>query len=508
MTPLHTRVPPAAPAVPSARGIADPEAACATGRVDARVDFSSVLRGAWSLGAVFTVVLTLCTLHAVPRESLAQDLSLRESYWGPIPARSDSIAAVFLADPRPAWEYPLLVPYRAAGLPFLALHYTGRGVYQGLQASGLDRQIARLLGPKPLLFGFFFNMRAGGLTGFGGGVTVFHNRLLAEDNRLRLKTLNTTRGEQRYTLGVYIAEGRGMEWELGGGYRLRRNARFFGTGPESDDDGESFYSQETSWGGLHARRSLGHGLRLETSVLYSGAGARRPSGDEDPAIPDRFAPDDRPFGYGNLSEGFTVGFALEHDNTTETGRPEGGGTRRLRVTYFDAASEGEGNFWSIRGNLEQFVPLWFVERALALRGYVNWLEPQSGDIAFQRLLTNDEPDLFRGYRDFRWRDRGITAISAEYRWPLWANRSIHEGGIDAYLFTDMGQVFHELENIAADHLVASYGGGIRLIGRDGFSGRIEVGASEEEVVFRISSEQIFQHATGGLFNGRDQVALR
>ena len=432
----------------------------------------------------------------------------RESYWGPVPAPSDSTAAAFGQTPRPAWEYPLLIPYRIAGIPFLAVHYTGKAIYDGLQTSGLAYQIGKLLGPRPLVYGFFFNMRAGGLTGLGGGITIFHNEFLGEDNRLRLKTLNTSRGEQRYTLGIFIAEGRGWEWEVGGGYRLRRNARFFGLGPRSSEKDKAYYSQETSWGGLHARRSLGFGLRLEASALYSGAGARRPSGDEDPAIPDLLEPQIRPFGYGSLSEGFTFGMALEHNTTSETGRPDSGGFERFRATYFDAASAGEGNFWSFRANAERYLPLWFVERGLAVRGYINWLKPDDGDIAFQRLLTNDEPDLFRGYRDFRWRDRGITALSAEYRWPLWANRNLAEGGLDAYLFSDVGQVFHEIEDIALRDYTVSYGGGVRLVGRDGFAGRIEVGVSKEEVVFRISSEQIFQHARGGLFNGRDQVALR
>ena len=53
---------------------------------------------------------------AVASENQAGD---GESYWGSIPARSDSIAAEaeFQKTPRPAWEYPLLVPYYIIKVP-------------------------------------------------------------------------------------------------------------------------------------------------------------------------------------------------------------------------------------------------------------------------------------------------------------------------------------------------------------------------------------------------------
>jgi hypothetical protein len=124
------------------------------------------------------------------------------------------------------------------------------------------------------------------------------------------------------------------------------------------------------------------------------------------------------------------------------------------------------------------------------------------------LYTNDEPDQLRGYQDFRWRDRGIAILSAEYRWPVWALEALGGIGIDAFLLSDVGQVFHEAEDLSRRNVTVSWGGGFRLISRSGFTGRIEAAWSREETVFRISTDQLFQYDKDNLYNGRDQNVLR
>ena len=52
-------------------------------------------------------------------------------------------------------------------------------------------------------------------------------------------------------------------------------------------------------------------------------------------------------------------------------------------------------------------------------------------------------------------------------------------------------------------------GRLRFIGHDGrFSTRLEIGVSEEDVVFRLTGEQIFQFVKGGVYYGRDPVPAR
>ena len=430
-----------------------------------------------------------------------------QSYWGPIPARADSVEATIVASPRPLWEYPILVPYRIVEFPVRALG-TGMGAaYRGLDDSGALYQISRLLAPKDVPYGFVFTVGGGSLIGASTGITLYHDEFFGKHNRLRLRSKFTTTDAQKITLGAIFREGSATEVEVGIGYRLRRNARFFGLGSEAPEYHKSFYTQETSWGGVQVTRRLAPETYFGLGAIYSGIGARGADEEHTPYIDDEFAT--VPKGFGDLSEGLTVSLSLIHDTTDDTGRPESGNIERLRATYFGSGGdEAKVDFWSYRADLETFIPLWLTERALAVRAYLQWQDSEASDTPFQRLLTNDEPDLFRGYRDYRWRDRGITALSVEYRWPLWAYKDLDSLGLDAYLFTDIGQVFHEFDRIAANNLTQSYGGGIRVMGNRGFGSRLEVAFSEEETVFRLSSDQIFQYAKGGLLNGRDQAALR
>lgn len=435
-----------------------------------------------------------------------------ESYWGPIPAPTDSTQRAFPASPRPLWEYPLLGPYRVLQFPFRATSAGLGASYVYLEESGFLRRLAELLGPKPIPYGAMVSFKAGGLSGLGGGVTIFHNEFFGPDHRLKIRTTITSTGEKKATLGTIFGLDQPRTVEVGGGYRLRRNSRFFGLGPRSREPDASFFSQEVAWGGAELSQALHGPLRVETGLLYSSVGTRLPHDDHEPALPEVFdgrAEYARPFGYGDRSEGWTWNLGIVRDATTTTRRPESGGIQRLRASYFGAnGGEARADYWSYRIDVEQFVGLWFTERALAARGYLNWIDEDAASVPFQRLLTNDEPDLFRGFRDYRWRDRGVIGASFEYRWPIWVDNRVGNSGLDAYLLADVGQVFGEFEEIVGRRLQTSYGAGIRVLGRNDYTGRIEVAWSREEVVFRLASDQIFQYAGGGLFHGRDQSALR
>ncbi len=155
------------------------------------------------------------------------------------------------------------------------------------------------------------------------------------------------------------------------------------------------------------------------------------------------------------------------------------------------------------------MPLWYRHHVLALRLVASWMQ-QIGDapIPFTRLITNDDPDLLRGFDDFRWRDRGLAVLSAEYRWPLWAPERAEGVGLDIYLLTDVGQVFSDFDDIRGRNLTFSYGAGLRLLTAAGFVLRIEYARSNEDVAFRLRGDQIFQTFRSGLYHGRDPNPAR
>jgi hypothetical protein len=443
------------------------------------------------------------------------------SYWGEIPAPADSVTCASHQIPRPLWETALLVPYRIVALPFSLLRLGLRESVVYLDESGAVRSLGKLIGPQRGPFGVAVSFRAGSLSGIGGGLTATHDSFLAPGNQLKLHWSSTDRGSHKVSVGIAFRTRSSTRAVFGAGYRARPNARYFGIGCLAAESLESVYTQEASWAGLSLRHDFWRHLTADATLIYSGVGTRGPGDDDDIAIDERFTRP--PIGYRDHSEGLTLSLALIHDTTIERGRPQRGHILRVKASRFeqtrgalrvplgvpDAYGHADAAFWSLRGEIQQFVPLWLTLRALALRAHLTWIEPDRATVVpFQRLLTNDDPDLMRGYRDLRWRDRGLAVMSAEYRWPLWSNKDNVGLGVDSYLFTDVGQVFGTFEDISAAHVTFSYGWGLRLIGQRGFQGRFEMAWSEEETVFRLRTDQIFQFSKGGLQHGRDQVALR
>jgi hypothetical protein len=438
-----------------------------------------------------------------------------QSYWGPILGPSDSTVALFARRPSPLWERSLGLPYQTIKLPLRLVGNGAKVSFRYLHDQRVFSRIAYLVGPRKGPFGVAVRMQAGGLSGFGGGLTLSHDAFLAPQNRLKVRWHSTLRGTHKLSGGVQLNRGASTQLIIGAGYRLRPNARYFGIGPKARESDETFYTQEVTWAGLSLRRQVSATVLIEGTALLSTVGTSAPGDDDDRSI-EELATLERPSGYGQRSDAVGAALTLLRDTTTEMARPLRGGIQRIKLsrTWNSRTDRSPGeaigsDFWTLRGEVQQFVPLWFSKQALAVRLFASWIEPdEPKHVPFQRLLTNDDPDLLRGYDDFRWRDRGITVLTAEYRWPFWANRTADDAGADIYLFSDAGQVFGEFTDISRDTMTLSYGCGLRIVGLSGFIGRCEVAWSEEDLVFRVRSDQVFQFAKGGLLHGRDQVALR
>jgi outer membrane protein assembly factor BamA len=453
-------------------------------------------------------IALVCAIVVAAERALAQP-PVSESYWGPMPVASDSTTVTYQNRSKPAWEKSLLAPYYVLKVPFSLLNAGARETVTFLDESGAIHTIADLLGPREGPFGLVFNLSSGSLEGLGVGVTTYHDAFLSPRNRLRLGLRTSTNGHHRATAGLTIPVGDdGREFELGAGYRMHPNSRFFGIGPDSDEDDKSFVRQELTWFGANYALPLAGDLDFEAGALYSMVGARGPRDDDTPRLDDEFAGRIPP-GYGERSDGVTTSLALVHDNTTESARPERGGVRTLKGGYFTSTDASDVEFWNYRVELQQFVPLWHSKRALALRSFVTWLESTGGDeVPFQRLMTNDDPDLLRGYNDFRWTDRGMVLASAEYRWPIWNAQTVDGPGLDMYFLVDIGQVFGEAEQISTRNMTDSEGIGLRLIDRNGFRTRLEFAWSNEESVIRLRADQVFQFAKNGLYHGRNPIPVR
>jgi len=455
------------------------------------------------LGATFLLVLAIFMSRPDPARA--------DAYWDSFPAAadsSDSTHAVFRDPPMPIAEAIFYWPVRIAGEPFVLLASGLGETVEFLDGKKVIRSVSKLLGPRRGPFGVVPSIQAGGLSGFGGGLSVEHDAFFRKGNLLRLRGYATTHGDTRLSLGSRIPLGEGEYFEFGTGYRVRGNARYFGIGPDTKERDESFYRQELFWSGAGLRQSLGSRLFWEADLLYSSVTAGEPREDTDPSISTKFA-GAPPAGFGEHSYGVSGSLQLLHDDEGGVGRTTKGGSRRVRVERFESTDNRDVGLWSYRAELQQFFTLWYPYRILALRAYGSWLDPTGSDvIPFQRLLVNDTPDVLRGYKSFRFRDRGLVAINSEYRFPILMKQFPGRSGLDLYPLADYGQVFDDGKQVGFNNMKFSYGMGLRIESGRGMVMRLEWARSKDESTILLRADQLFQFAKLGFLYGRDPVPSR
>jgi hypothetical protein len=294
--------------------------------------------------------------------------------------------------------------------------------------------------------------------------------------------------------------------QVGAGYRFRPNLEYYGIGPRTTTDGRAYYKDERAWGGVLARRALTEHHVLAVAGVYSSIYAAQPQDDYYPTMLDVYG--DSVPGFGERSEGVMARIAWGYGSATQTGNPERGTVAVATVGGFVATNNDDISFTAYRFELQQFIPLWFTNRVLAARGYINFLDNTgTKPVPFQRLFINEIPDMFRAFNYGRYRDRGITGVTLEYRFPFLADRKDGGPGIDTVLLTDIGQVFGDRSDISGNNLTYSYGVGFRAYLNHAYVGTTEFIWGDEGFQFRISTKQLFQYTREVLFQGREETLI-
>ncbi len=459
-------------------------------------------RRAAMIGVLLAAFGSPARSQQLPVDSVVTD-GVGISHWGLILPPADSVRAIMTPRPLAVWEAAVIWPYRVIAFPF---RLAADGVGETIEFVAETPSLSRLLAFRPLTFRVMPELSLGRLSGFGTGATVQHDSLFGGRAQARIRLTASTKRDRRADVGIRVPSATGLV-TLGAGIRDHANTRFFGIGPNASAGDSSLYREVQQWIGATYTQHVNDDVTLSANLLFSAVRTDEPTVDVAPSLSQRFA-GSLPVGFGSSSAGISAGLTLRHDDTDGTGRPRRGGVRLARARYFHGTSVDATRFWSFRLEAQQFVRLWYRQNVLALRGFLTWIEPVGSDVVpFQRLITNNNPDLLRGFRNRRWRDRGLVGLTAEYRWPIWVATDPAGVGLDFYLLSDVGQVFADVADIRVDDLTFSYGAGVRLLTVGGLVLRIEYARSAERGVWRVQSHQVFQFAKG-LFHGQDPAPER
>jgi len=431
------------------------------------------------------------------------------SLWGPVPARHDSVSADFGNRPRPAWETVVMVPYWIVGIPFRIVYLGLDQTVIGMDKLGLFGAAAEYPGLKIPGGAYLMPVISiGDLEGFTLGLQVTKPHFLGPGNMLFIQGSRSTRKADELSGGTLFNLGRGWTIQAGGGTEETNLTRYYGLGPQSYYGDLSYYHRRTNWGGFELRKYVGKKVELELKTYFSQVDALESEYEVHQSL-GKIHADNLPYGYPGESNGWTWRLGLYRDNADQRGRPRQGGFQSLGVSLFEASDDTRLQYLTYHVNLEKFFPLWHTDRTLAVRGFFNRISNLGPtDVPFTRLVTFQRPDELRGFNSLRFYGMGSLGFSAEYRWPIWVARGRNDTGIDAYIFTDIGQVFDKTADISIENTRGTGGMGLRLINSDrGFGARFEIGLSDEQTIVRLKFSQTFQYDPKGILYGKNPTKV-
>lgn len=458
------------------------------------------------LKIIFLMLAVAGLAQATPAVSVPADGDTLGSYWGQRPVRNDSTTAHFQDQPRPGWEKAALVPYYLLGLPFRILDAAGRETVTALDEWGVfDLPPAEHAG-LPLPYGIYLLPDGGisGLEGFSLGANLRKPDFFGKGNLAYLAISTSTKHADKLAGGFFFQLDPDWGLQLGAGLADLPLTKYYGLGHGSLEGNKSYYNRISRWFGAEIDRDLGRFISLELRSYFSQVEARESRYEVDEGL-GLIHEGNLPYGFPGESCGWEFKAGLIRNATSVTGRPQDHGFQKIGVSWFQGTDDSDLSYLQYSFDVQHFFPLWFTQRTLGLRAFGSRLSNNgTSDIPITRLVTMYHPYSLRGFSDLRFYGMGNLGLSAEYRWPLWVGKGRDGLGLDAYVFTDIGQVFMDRDEIALNHMEQSAGFGMRFIGSgNNFLGRLELGFSDEETVLTLTFGQTFQHHSRGLLYGKD-----
>lgn len=241
------------------------------------------------------------------------------------------------------------------------------------------------------------------------------------------------------------------------------NEDFFGIGPDSRRDDHVTYGLASSMVGAAGAVRATPWLSVGAGVDYLTPHVAT-SGDRtiDTLFEDVSAP-----GLGAQPDFVRYQVFADLNYREPRGNPRRGGRYALTIARFDDTSNDAYSFRRVEVDLQQYLPILRDRRVLALHALVSASDTDAGrEVPFYLQRTLGGPDDLRGFRRFRFRDRNMLLLQAEYRWEIFT-------AVDGAIFYDAGSVAPRLEDLSLGDLESDYGIGFRFGTINGVFLRVE-----------------------------------
>ncbi len=322
-----------------------------------------------------------------------------------------------------------------------------------------------------------FFPKFGGLptgSGFGFGSRYWNPRLRGSPWDLQASGVTSTQGYQLVDLqfGQVDQPEKSLTAFVDLRYRDFPQEDFFGLGPDSLEGNRSDYRLNDAFVGATLRYRRYRFFQGELRAGYLRVRARRGTDERFPDAQDLFDPAEIP-GLSDRTDYFTWSASALADFRDAPGAAHTGGSVRVTVKRYDDIDDNLFDFTKVQADVDYYVPLWSSGRTLALR-YFTSLDAEDGgdDIPFYLQNTLGGSEMLRGFREFRFRDRNLIYLSAEYRWEAMP-------ALEFAVFYDAGKVFADRADYDFTDLEGAGGIGLRIKTRDSVVFRIDAARSHE-----------------------------
>jgi hypothetical protein len=172
---------------------------------------------------------------------------------------------------------------------------------------------------------------------------------------------------------------------------------------------------------------------------------------------------------------------IDLDYRDQPGNVRSGGHFRLSYDDWRDRQDFGFNFRDIRFEGLHAFPIFDKKRVFIARVVGQSLDSPGGDtVPFYAMPTLGGSTTLRGYREFRFRDKNLFMLNAEYRWEAFS-------GLDMALFADWGDVAPTWDELDWRHLKNDFGIGFRFNTFKSVFLRFDVARSKEEGVRLVTS---------------------
>lgn len=167
--------------------------------------------------------------------------------------------------------------------------------------------------------------------------------------------------------------------------------------------------------------------------------------------------------------------SVDVDTQDVPGYPTRGGRYRLSIASFYDQNHAQYSFRRLDADGAQYIPLFHESWVLTLHGRAVLSQSAAGqEVPFYLLPTLGGSNTLRGFADYRFRDRDLLLLNAEYRWPLFR-------ALDGALFYDAGTVAPSAQALSIRNAHTDYGGGVRVHTTKRTLARVDVARSSEGI---------------------------